>query len=86
MRIEQATPAYAEMGNLFRGFWRTKDDPLIKFYMPVIFQGMSFMIHKPARFFSRGRLLNLFFGSSQTDHWMSKYGHVKFGGAGVFPI
>ena len=60
--------------------------PWSNFCKPGILQGMSFMIHKPARFFGRGRLLNLFFGSSQTDHWLSKYGHFKFGGAGVLQI
>jgi hypothetical protein len=53
--------------------------------MPVILQGISFMVHKPARFFYRGRLLNLFFGSSQTDHWLSNHGHFKFGVLGCFP-
>jgi hypothetical protein len=36
------------------------------------------MHHNLAQFVDHGRLLNLFFGSSQTNDWLPKYGHFKF--------
>jgi hypothetical protein len=51
----------------------------------VVFQSwaiwwfMDQMRHKLAQFVGLGRLLNLFFGSSQTDVWLSRYGHLSFG-------
>jgi hypothetical protein len=36
-----------------------------------------------AQFVVLGRLLNLFFGSSQTDVWLPRYGHFKFLGGVV---
>ena len=41
------------------------------------------MHHKLAQFVGHGRLLNLFFGSSQTDVWLPRYGHFKFWGGVV---
>ena len=79
-------PRVLKWDTYFESSGAPKMTPWSNFHMPVISHGMIFMIHKPARVFSRGRLLNLFFGSSQTDHWLSKYGHFKFGGTGVFPI
>jgi hypothetical protein len=39
--------------------------------------------HKVAQFVGHGRLLNLYFGSSQTDVWLPRYGHFKFWGGVV---
>ncbi len=44
---------------------------------------MAQMQHNLAQFVGHGRLLNLFFGSSQTDDWLPKYGHFKFWGGVV---
>jgi hypothetical protein len=44
---------------------------------------MGQMHHKLAQFVGHGRLLNLFFGSSQTDVWLPRYGHFKFWGGVV---
>jgi hypothetical protein len=41
---------------------------------------MGQMHRKVAHFVGHGRLLNLFFGSSQTDVWLPRYGHFKFWG------
>ncbi len=41
------------------------------------------MHHKLAQSFGHGRLLNLLFGSSQTDDWLLRYGHLKFSGGVV---
>jgi hypothetical protein len=55
----------------------------------VIFQSwaiwwlMGQMHHKVAQFVGHGRLLNLFFGSSQMDVWLPRYGHFKFWGGVV---
>jgi hypothetical protein len=35
------------------------------------------MHHKLAQFIGYRLLLNLFFGSSQMDDWLLKYGHFK---------
>jgi hypothetical protein len=76
-------------------FWCTKDDPLIKFSFARHIAGNEFHVPQISTIFQTvikstiikyGRVLNLFFGSSQTDHWLSKYGHFKFWGAGVFPF
>ena len=40
---------------------------------------MGQMHHKLAQYFCYGRLLNLFFGSSQLDNWLQKYGRFKYG-------
>jgi hypothetical protein len=42
------------------------------------------MYHKPPQFIGHGRLLNVIFGSSQTEHWLPKYGHFKFRGIEAF--
>ncbi len=34
--------------------------------------------HTPAQFVGHWRLLNVFFGSPQTEHWLQRYGHFKF--------
>ena len=44
---------------------------------------MGQMHHKLAQCDGHGRLLNLFFGSSQTDVWLPRYGHFKFWGGVV---
>ena len=44
---------------------------------------MGRMHHKVVQFVGHGRLLNLFFGSSQTDVWLPRYGHSKFWGGVV---
>jgi hypothetical protein len=41
------------------------------------------MHHKLAQFFGYGWSLDLFFGSSQMDNWLSKYGHFKIWGGAV---
>ena len=48
------------------------------FRSPVIWWRTGRMHHDLAQFVDHGRLLNLFFGSSQTDDWLSRYGHFKF--------
>ena len=44
---------------------------------------MGQLHHKLAQFVGHGRLLNLFFGSSQTEVWLPRYGHSKFWGGVV---
>jgi hypothetical protein len=44
---------------------------------------MRSMCHKPAQFVGNGRLLNLFFGSGRTAHWLPRYGLFKFGVLGM---
>ena len=46
----------------------------------VVWCPMGHMHHKLAHFVGHGRLLTLFFGSSQTDVWLPRYGHFKFWG------
>jgi hypothetical protein len=41
---------------------------------------MSQMHQKVAQFVGYGRVLNMLFGSSQTDDWLLRYGISYFGG------
>ncbi len=50
------------------------------FRSSVIWWRMGQMHHNLAQFVGNGRLLKICFGSSQTDDWLPKYGHVKFWG------
>jgi hypothetical protein len=49
----------------------------------VIWWRMGQMHGKLAQLVGHGRSLNLFFGSSQTDVWLPRYGHFKFWGGVV---
>ena len=44
---------------------------------------MCSMCHKPAQLVGNGRLLNLFFGSGRTAHWLPRYGRFKLGVSGM---
>jgi hypothetical protein len=62
----------------FQSFWASKMTSRMKVRSAVMLQSMSLRCHNPAQFVGHGRLLNLFFGSSQTEHWLPRYGHFKF--------
>ena len=64
-------------------FWCAKKSLRAIFQSWAIWWLMGPMLHKVAQFLGHGRLLNLFFGSSQTDVWLPRYGHSKFWGGVV---
>ncbi len=76
--VVQGAVEFAEIGHLFLVFWCAKKEPPDHFRSPVIWWRMDQMHHNLAQFVDHGRLLNLFFGSSQTDDWLPRYGHFKF--------
>ena len=59
--------------------------PWMNFWYAIMLWRTSQMLHTPAQFVGHGRMLNVFFGSSQTEHWLPKYGHFKFRGIGGVP-
>ncbi len=77
-------PRVLRSGAYFQSCWASKMTSQMMVQSAVMLQAMSRMYHKPARFFSHRLFLNLFFGSSQTEHWLPKYGHFKFGWVGAF--
>ncbi len=48
-----------------------------------VWRRMGWMHRKLAHFFGYGWSLDVFFGSSQMDNWLLKYGHFKFWGGAV---
>ena len=62
----------------FQSSWASKMTSRMKVRSAVMLQSMSRRCHNPAQFVGHGRLLNPFFGSSQTEHWLPRYGHFKF--------
>ena len=71
--------------NIVLGFLvRQKKSLQAVFQSLAIWWLMGQMHHKLAQFVGHGRLLNLFFGLSQTDVRLPKYGHFKFGGGVVY--
>ncbi len=76
--VVQSALEFAGIGHLFLVFWCAKKEPPDHFRPPVIWWHMGQMHHNLAQFVDHGRLLNLFFGSSQTDDWLPRYGHFKF--------
>jgi hypothetical protein len=54
--------------------------PWMNFRYAIMLWPTSQMLHTPAQFVGHGRMLNVFFGSSQTEHWLPRYGHFKFRG------
>ena len=48
-----------------------------------VWWSMGWMHHELAQFFGYGWSLDLLFGLSQLDDWLSKYGHFKFWGGAV---
>ena len=57
-----------------------KMTPWMNFRYATMLWPTSQMLHTPAQFVGHGRMLNVFFGSSQTEHWLPRYGHFKFRG------
>ena len=57
--------------------------PLTNFCCAAISSRMRSMCPKPAQFVRNGRLLNLFFGSGRTAHWLPRYGRFKLGVSGM---
>ena len=82
-RVVQGAPAYAEIRPLFLVFWCAKDEPKARFQSLGIWWCWGRMRHKLAQSFDHGRLFNVAFGSSQTDDWLPRYGHLKFRGGVV---
>jgi hypothetical protein len=71
----------AEIGHFFLGFSGAPKTSLrVIFQSWAIWWLMGQTHHKVAQFVGHGRLLNLFFGSSQMDVWLPRYGHFKFWG------
>jgi hypothetical protein len=68
---------------MFLIFWCAKKKPPDRFQSLAIWWLMGQMHHKLAQFVGHGRLLNLFFGSSQTDVWLPRYGRFEFWGGVV---
>jgi len=54
--------------------------PWMNFRYATMLWPTSQMLHTPAQFVGHGRMLNVFFGSSQTEHPLPRYGHFKFRG------
>jgi hypothetical protein len=61
-----------------------KMTPWMNFRYAIMLWPTSQMLHTPAQFVGHGRMLNVFFGSSQTEHWLPGYGHFKFRGIEAF--
>ena len=57
--------------------------PLTNVCCAAISSRMRSMCPKPAQFVRNGRLLNLFFGSGRTAHWLPRYGRFKLGVSGM---
>ena len=74
---------HAEIRPLFLVFWCAKDEPKARFQSLGIWWCWGRMRHKLAQSFDHGRLFNVAFGSSQTDDWLPRYGHLKFRGGVV---
>jgi hypothetical protein len=71
---------FAESGHLFWVFSCAKKEPLHHF--SIMGHMVAYGSNAP-QFVGHGRLLNLFFGSSQMDVWLPRYGHFKFWGGVV---
>ena len=84
--VVQGALEFAEIGHLFLVFWCAKKSLRAVFQSWAIWWLMGRMHHKVVQFVGHGRLLNLFFGSSQTDVWLPRYGHFKFWGGVVHKI
>jgi hypothetical protein len=64
---------------LFRGGCGASKMSFRELFQPLVICWRKGRMHsKLAQFVSHGRLLNLFFGSSQTGDWLPRYGHFKF--------
>ena len=73
-------------GLYFLVFWCAKDEPKARFQSLGIWWCWGRIHHKLAQSFDHGRLLNVAFGSSQTDDWLPRYGHLKFWGGVVLQV
>ncbi len=80
--VVHGAPAYAEIRQFF---WISSVPKMTPFatFRSLVCSHMGWMYHKLAQNFGDWQLLNLFFGSSQMDNWLSKYVHFKFWGGGV---